>query len=476
MLILPLKFIREEDKKVVGMNLFNLAKLDHTGLSVVESAVAIPPHDLFQKVIHKYQKHFPVLGDQIDNIKRSIMELEVPASLKNFNLVEYSKEARALNVDINSLWGNLLGKWAKELISKIERGEKNLLDFTPQLVVFSSNFSALGSGFFDEDRGHVVIKVDNGKPGFKESEEIERLILAGNKKLFLPQVFFWVIEDGKMGAPGGIKIIKILPYTQSEPKTEKKNEQLSSEQIKRRPVIKTATKILLDYQGGNVDLNCDGVFLRLEKFDADFVNEKISKLAGIGDNPTVIFYPQFTEGQIQDLQFAKTFLFFRNKKKLDASVVLPQTFSKDEFLKIKTDFASVGIYSKGTLKIWKEFETVQDFLNLDDYLDAGFDGALINLDKIIQIVTGVDTEKFLIEPKIDRTSSVEKFFKELGFNKLVKNHKQVLIIGKSIQNEEILNFFIKSGVWGITLEKNVLEGLREHISFLEKLSVKKLNR
>ena len=28
------------------------------------------------------------------------------------------------------------------------------------------------------------------------------------------------------------------------------------------------------------------------------------------------------------------------------------------------------------------FNTVADFLNIDDYLDAGFDGAVIDLDKI----------------------------------------------------------------------------------------------
>ena len=58
MQILPLKFIREEDKKTVGTNLFNLAILNHIGLPVVESAVAIPPQDLFIKVVYKYQKHF----------------------------------------------------------------------------------------------------------------------------------------------------------------------------------------------------------------------------------------------------------------------------------------------------------------------------------------------------------------------------------------------------------------------------------
>ncbi|HLC87926.1 MAG TPA: hypothetical protein VJG66_02645 [Patescibacteria group bacterium] len=468
MLILPLKFIREEDKKAVGVNLFNLAKLNHTGVSVVESVVAVPPVEIFEKVLAKYRRNYHNLKDQIGNLNRSILELEVPENLNDFNLVSIPGN-KTLTINILKLWNNLLEKWANELISKIERGEVNLLEFTPQLIVFSSSFSATGSGFFDEDRGHVVINIDKGKPEFRESEEIENLILLGNRKLLLPQVFYWVIEEGK------IKIIKILPFTQSVSKKDTQSEVTSSE-VKKNPGLKTVTKIFLDYDGGVLnDLNCDGVFFKVDNVNVEAINEKISRILEIKSDMKMVLYPDFNDS-LKNLEFAKSFLFFRNKKKLDVSIVLPRTFSKDEFIKLKTDFASVGIYSKGSLKIWKEFSTVQDFLNSDDYLEAGFDGALIDLDKIVQTVTGVSPEIFLSEPKIDQISALEKFFKEVSFTKLIKNNKLILITGKSIQNEEILNYFIKSGAWGISFPKNIIEGFREHIGFLEKQAVKKLIR
>lgn len=476
MLILPLKFIREEDKKVIGANLFNLAKLNHNGFSVVECVVAVAPQETFKKVIEKYQKNFHNLKDQINNLNKSLMELQIPESLKRFDLGRFSESGKIINANIYALWQNLLQKWSSELISKIERGEKNILEFTPQMIVFSSNFPTLGIGFFDEDRGHVVIKVDKGKLEFKESEEIEKMILAGNKKLLLPQVYFWVIEDGK------IKIIKIAPFTQSVEKKEKEIMLVVPLQTGSSN-LKTATKIFLDYKDEVLsDLNSHGIILRVESINIDAIGAKISKLLNLRSDLKVIFYPGFGMDSIKNLEFAKIFLFFRNKqslvhgikKKLDASIVLPRTVSKDEYIKLKTDFASIGIYSKGSLKIWKEFGLVQDFLNLDDYLDAGFDGALIDLDKIVRLVTGVDAEVFLKEPKIDWISAVEKFFIELGFSKLAKNHKQVMVIGESVQNEELLNYFIKSGVWGIGFKKNILEALHEHISFIEKQTVKKL--
>lgn len=468
MLVLPLKFIREEDKKAVGINLFNLAKLNHTGVPVVESVVVVPPVEIFEKVISKYRRNFHNLKDQIGNLSRSIMELEIPENLSDFNRVS-NLGNKTFTINIFKLWNNLLEKWVNELISKIERGEDNLLGFTPQLIVFSSNFSATGSGFFDEDRGHVVINIDKGKLEFRESEEIENLIMLGNRKLLLPQVFYWVVEDGK------IKVIKILPFTQSVLKKEELGEVLAPG-LKRNPVVKTATKIFLDFNGEVLsDLNCDGIFLRIDNVNVDSIDEKIAGILKIKSDVKMILYPEFND-PLRNLEFARSFLFFRNKKKLDISIVLPQVFSKDEFASLKTDFASVGIYSKGSLKIWKEFSTVQDFLNADDYLDAGFDGALIDLDRIVQTVTGVSPEIFLSEPKIDQISALEKFFKVSGFSKLTKNNNLVLIRGKSIQNEEILNYFIRSGVWGISFPKNIIEGFRQHIAFLEKQAVKKLIR
>lgn len=473
MLILPLKFIREEDKKTVGMNLYHLAKLGHLGLPVIESVVAVPPVSLFQKAINKYLRHNLSIHDHLNNVKKELLNLPFPESLKNFELINSSPEKTKFSINTKKLWENLLQKWTDEIMSRIGRGEKDFFKLTPQLVIFSANFSVMGRGFFDEDRGHAVIKTDKGSLDFKSSSAIENLIIVGNKKLLLPQVYYWGIEDSK------IKIVKVMPFTQSihEDSNEKQEKIVSVEKNEDNKKIRTATKIFLDYRNEVLNsFNSDGAILNIEKLDTDSINSILEKISKFDSSTKIIFFPDFEVSLEKSLGYGKEFLFFRNKKKIDAQIVLPETFSVDEFLNLKREYAALGIYSKGTLKIWKQFNTVADFLNLDEYLDAGFDGVVIDLDKIAKIVCGVDGETILSNAKIDMITALEKFFKELGLSKIIKNSKPVLLKGKLSQNEELLNYFIKSGVWGIAFGQGMINPMKEHISFLEKQAVKKLSR
>lgn len=473
MQILPLKFIREEDKKSIGLNLYNLAKLNHLGLPVVESVIVIPPTDLFHKVLNKYLKHNFNINDHLNNIKTEFLNIPTPESLQNLEIINTENKAKA-NLDINKLWQNLLEKWVYEIMSKIERKEKNLFNLTPQLIIFSANFSAFGMGFFDEDREHAVIKISKGQLDFQTSSEIENLILLGNKKLLLPQVYHWGIEDGK------IKIVKVTPYTQSfqeTPKSPDTPEKIISIQNKSKSQIKTATKIILNYQNEILNsYNADGVLLNLNKIDNNIIDSQISKITQFDSQSKFIFSPDLDLTLEKSLEFAKSFLFFRNKKKLDTQIVLPQTFSVDEFLNLKREYASLGIYSKGSLKIWKKFNTVADFLNLDEYLDAGFDGAIIDLDKISKIICGLDGETIFKNSRKDNIQAIEKFFRKNDLSKIIKNHKSVLITGTLAKNEELLNYFINIGVWGIAFENSEINPFKEHINFLEKQTVKKLTR
>lgn len=461
MQILPLKFIHDDDKKEVGVNLFNLAKLNHLGLPVVESVIVVPSVELIENIIGKYSGLGHDLINHTGSLKQEILRLKTPETLRDFHKNYPLNNKNNFNLNIDSLWKNLLEKWLNELITKIERGEKDLR-FTPQQVVFSANFKATGTAYFDEERGHVVIQIDSGAADFKKSEEIENLVYESNKKLILPQVYHWVIEDE------GIKIIKLMPFTQSLPQ----KDVVSQTTVKlsgKKYSTKTATKLLLDYFGDVLsDLNSDAVMLRIKEPDIEKIAEQIDKILKFGDS-MIIFHPDFESTTEQNLKYAKAFLFFKNKKNLDCQIVLPKTFSVDEFLDLKRQFAGLGIYSKGSLKIWKQFSTASDFINVGEYIDAGFDGAVIDLDKAVELITGIDADLFLSEPHLDWVSSVEAFFKDLGFNKLVKTNKQVLITGKSINAEELLKYFIKSGVWGIACKQNAIDSQREHISFLEQL-------
>lgn len=472
MLILPLKFIREEDKKTIGLNLYNLAKLGHLGLPVVESVIVVAPIALFEKALHIFLRPHVNIKDHLKNLKAEILKISLPESLTTFNSLNYSKEKTKLIFDTKKLWENLLEKWSGEIISRIERDEKKILELTPQLIIFSANFTVFGKAFFDEDRGHAVIKTEKGKLNFQASQAIENMIIVGNKKLVFPQIYHWGIEDGK------IKIVKVTPFTQSLPdeKPVDSGEAVSAKPASQSRSVKTATKVLLDYKGEIInDFNEDGALLEIKKVDTESVNAMLRKILNFAPNAKIIFSPDFELNTASVLEYAKLFLFFKNKQKLECQIILPETFSKDEYLQLKRDYASLGLYSKGSLKLWKQFNTIADFLNLDDYLDAGFDGAVLDIDKISKLITGVDPEVIAREMKIDWVVAIEKFFKVMSLSKIIKNLKPVLIRGRLSQNEELLNYFIKTGIWGLALESQAANSLKEHISFLEKQTVRKLN-
>lgn len=470
MLILPLKFIREEDKKAVGINLYHLAKLGHSGLPVIESVVVIPSLGPFEKILNKYLKHNINIKNYLNNIKTELLNIPIPENLKEFEFINTSNKT-VTTVSVITLWQNLLEKWVYEIMSKIEREEKNLFSMTSQLVVVSANFTSFGKGFFDESRNHVVIKVEEGKINMQTSSEIENIILQGNKKLLIPQVYYWGVEDGK------IKIVKVTPFTQSlnEYESEKDKVIVSAQRNETNRTVKTATKIFLDYSGETlIQYNGDGAILNIRTLNQEKINDDVNKILKFDSTTKIIFNPGLELNYEQALEYAKVFLFFRNKKKLNCQIVFPEVFSVDEFMDLKRRFASLGIYSKGSLKIWKQFNTAADFINLGDYLNAGFDGALVNLDKISRIVSGVDGEIVLKEGRIDWLFAVEKFLKDMGLSKITKESKLVLIKGKLTQNEELLNYFIRSGVWGVIFDPGAAGNFREHIAFLEKQALRKI--
>lgn len=468
MIIIPLKYIREEDKKTIGTSLYNLAKLLHSGVPVIDSVVAIPPSILFEKILNKYLKYSPNIKDYLGNFREEFLNLKMPEGLKNFQMSAHTKKQSHLTINISRLWITLLQKWCNELISKIERGEKQFREFTPQLVIYPGEFKSQGKGYFDEDREHIVIKTEKGRLSNLDLQKIENIILQGNKKLLLPQVYDWVLDKDIL------KIIKVSPYTQSL--GEETLSQNGQPEVKpENPLLKTATKIFLDFRDEALTQpDCDGIFLRILNPHPDEITKTISSIEKFHKNIKFFFYPEFDAHSDNVLEFAKSLIFFRNKKKLDAQIVLPVTYSIDQFLNLKREYASFDIYSKGTLKIWKEFRNISDFLNVEDYLDAGFDGALINLDEIAKLVTGVSSEKILSQPKLDWIISIEKFLKELGLPKLTKNNKPILVAGKLLQSEELLNYLIKFGVWGLIFETNSISGIREHVRFLERQALGKL--
>ena len=101
-------------------------------------------------------------------------------------------------------------------------------------------------------------------------QKINKLVLEGNKKLLIPQIYqFLLIKNN-------LKLIKLSPFTQSIPLSNEKD--ITIPKPEQKKLIKSAVKLFLNLSSGYaVGENLDGILIEGENvlgFD-----EKVFKLA-----------------------------------------------------------------------------------------------------------------------------------------------------------------------------------------------------
>lgn len=407
MIILPIKSIREEDRPLVGSNLVNLAKLYQHNLGVANGIVVIPPEDFH---------HQPKPPN------------ELKIALKG-------------RINLKKLWMNLLKTWTTNL--------------SAQSLFFTNKISASGEAFYDHILRHTTIKTNLGQLVPEQIVLIEEIIKQGNQRLYLPQVYHF-IDDGQ------IRIIKLTPFTQFPQAQLMKDQQKENLFGIKSQVLpyRLAVKIFMDLSDGpfsSTDL--DGAIIKGEKIVGE--EKKIAKLletaARFPRAPIIYRLADITHVSQASLlrNEAEVLLFARNKKHLlNCQLAIPNVRSVEEFLQLKRELASLGIFRKGTLKMWLEFSVPENIINLEDYLIAGFDGTIINLDEMAVMLTGSNTQ----------ASSLLKFLED-GIRILNRAAVPVIFMGDLSFDDEVLNFVFDKGVWGIVITPSRAQGIHSQLGF-----------
>lgn len=474
MSILPIKSIREEDIFFVGANLVNLAKLYQNDLGEAQGIVITPPDFRLKTVLEHF--HFSqkeIFEQSLHLVKREIQKIEPPDKLE---------KALKGRVNLKKLWLSLLETWLSEIRSRIWRegfypGLTN--DLSAQPVFFTNKITAAGEAYFDFVLKHASIKINFGQLAPEQIAQIEEIVQKGNQKLYLPQVYHW-INDGK------IRIVKVAPFTQfPQPQSDFIGSRLNQGQqeesflnLKSSQLpLGLAVKIFLDLSQGYPRVtSLDGVIIKGEKITGK--ERKIAKLAETAANfPKIpVIYrladinensqPRGTLRLIQQESLlkgeAEVFLFARNKKRLlNCQLAVPFVRSVGEFLQLKRDLASLSLSRKGTLKMWLELMVPENIINLEDYLVAGFDGAIINLDEMAAMLGGFDPQ----------AKSLLKFLED-GIRILNRASVPIIFSGELALNDEVLNFLFDKGIWGVVVELSFAHGIHEQLEFAQKLHLK----
>lgn len=421
-----LAYIRDDDEGVVGKQITNLAKLKRLGFPVVRGMVVLPP---------KLTKYLQTQED--------FLNLKIPDQLK-----KYEKE----KLDVKSIWKNLTQQWFLEFSSKKSR------NLTPKLssqVVFEGvRFRDFGQAFASPYTNSVEIQLGGGELSEKLRGEIAALVTKADRKLVFNHVYHWVNDRG-------VKLIKVLPHTPVEPTVLKVQEAFVAGNTPPKRFNRTYTKCFYDLSADMVsDSEADGVIVSSAALVGG-IDEKIWRLIEVcSSHPNVPVI--FIVNQAAVLEDAQIFLFLRNKKQfLNLNLCLPAVSSSEEMAAIKRELASLQISRKGSLKLWLSVGVLENLINIDDYLEVGIDGLIINLDELSNCLGEADDK--------DLKKTASSMCKLLGahIDKLNKAKVLQLYVGNILYSDELIRFLVEKKVYGMIVNTSAQHGVREYLMAVE---------
>ncbi len=473
---LPIKLITDTDEPLFGANLFHLGKLSRLGFPVVVGvAVAAPEIVLATVLKHIQLKDEELFEQKLTIVKADLHKIKIPEELeklfknedeafllRNGKLLFFSGQ---LYTSKKIVWEKLLDVWLQELRAGFwQNGFSGEITryLTPQAVFFTGKQFVFAEAFFDPGLEDVVIRCEK-KLEPSVAQKIDQLVLDANKKLLLPQNYNFLVSKKN------VQIISVSPFTQSLPASQLP--QVIMSKAGQEKVIGSAVKLFLNMSSGfALATRLDGVLIEGEKIKN--FDEAVFKLleASLSLPSCPVIYelpnvPYLTHQKAILDEAARIFLFVRNKKSVtNIEIAVPATRSVDELLQIKRELAAREITRKGSLKIWWEAGTPENLINLENYLEAGMDGVILNLDVLHQLLEGYKSK----EENSKQTQALTKFT-EPALKILHKAKIPVLAKGEMALGTDMLNWLLKSGVWGVVANSALeAENLPEYLAWTEK--------
>lgn len=482
MIILPIKHLNEQDQPIFGASLFNLAQLERNNFPVWPGLAISPPEIILETVLKYLETSKSQIFEQnLEIIKKDLVSLPEPVELltdlgkhKNFYLNGEIIKNKKL------LWLKLLNIWLEEIKNKfLTFGFSPKITDLKALATFfiDDKFISL-QAYYEPGLDEVIIK-SRGEITPEILQKIDQLVLEGNKKLLIPQNYLFLEIKNQ------IKLVKISPYTQNIPLS--KEEDLIVPKAEQKKLIKSAIKLFLNLSSGFVvSQNLDGVLIEGENILG--FDERVFKLAESAltfyNKPVIFKLPDIESdkeirGTLRLLnqksllkEAVEAFFFVRIKKNLfNLELAIPFLRSSNELMEIKKELLSMGLSRKGSLKFWMEFKIPENFINLEKYLEVGFDGAILDLDFLQKSLGGYEIEEGEFYKK--QVQTLIKFL-EPAFKTFHQNKIPVLVKGGLNLYPDVLEFLVEKGVWGVVVNTALeADSAPEHLSWVEKRMVMK---
>ncbi len=497
--ILPIKFLREDDATIFGKLNVALATLQRVSLPVAHGIVVSPPNLKLKVTMEHYDFGTNEIFEQsLSFVKKEINSIPVPEILEK-EVGKFKKfffNGEQIN-GVKNLWLSLLNTWLEQIKQRLWRDGfyKGITEgLEPQVVIFVKKVEGFGAGYFDTIQDDTVINVRMGKIHPNDLKKLDELIRDANKKLFIPHEYEWVVD-------GGVKLTKVLPFTPlpvipAKAGIHTNNYLWIPYQVRDDKGTKdnkktSAIRVFLDVSKGLVvEGDVDGIYIASEKiFDLnkprdsfeDLVFKLVETAATFPNSPILFKFADKSEGMGKvrgtlRLLHQKSLFdpmidaldFVRNKKGyINVHPVVPFVRGVSEFLQIKRDLAVKKFGRKNSLKLWMEIAVPENIVNLEDYLIAGLDGVVLNLDELISHFSGFDLEHEELTFYKKEVSGLLKFLED-GIKLLHKSNIPFITYGSLNLYPEVLEFLVERGVYGIVIERYEAQSAHELLHQAEK--------
>lgn len=493
--ILPIKSLTDEDSFIFGKLNVALGNLARSGVDVAKGIVITPPELKLKTTLESFDFATREIFEQsLTLVKKELKSMQVPEILikETKNHDNFLVDTKILK-GVKNLWVYILEKWIDQIKQRLwNRGFYNGItsDLDPQVVIFTNKLSSIGYGHFDGLASDTVINILDGKLHPKDLQSLDNLIKTCDKKLFISHQYQWIYDKG-------VKITKVLPYI-LQPKKETIFNGIKKD-ISRVDNDKECTvKVFADLSTGFIESKkINGIYISSEKiFDPDKQRESFDNLA-LKIVESALFYPQLpilvklpdeSEGLpagrqgmgkvrgVLRLLHQKSLLspvldvldFARHTKGLaNIHIVIPFVRGVDELLQIKRELSVKKLMRKYSLKQWLEISNPENIVNLEDYLLAGIDGVVFNIDELMAHFNGFDYMEDELSFYKTQVKGLLKFVED-SLKLLNKSKVPFLLSGSINSYPGILEFFISKGVFGIVVEKYEVPSIKDFIYQLEK--------
>ncbi|MBI2597055.1 hypothetical protein HYW41_02775 [Candidatus Daviesbacteria bacterium] len=493
--ILPIKSLTDQDSLIFGQLSVALGKLARADFPVGNGIVVSAPEFKLKTILEHFNfDKKEVFEQSLSLVKKELASIPVPEILqeetghhKKFFL---NKEVFKSTKD---LWQKLLNVWLEEVKTRIWQDgfypgiTQNL---SSQVVIFIKKIESQGVVFFDPLQWDSVINIKFGKLHPNDLKKLDNIVRLANKKLFIPHEYEWTYDHG-------IKLVGLKPYTPVTPAYSSQTRFVPGRQtgtVKPRSTV----KVFLDLSSGMViEKDVDGIYIDSGKIlDLDKPRDSFDHLIFRIVEASLAFHPSPILVKLSDksegmgkirgalrLIHQKSLLnplidaldFVRHKKGLmNVHIGIPFIRNVSELIKIKRELAVKKLMRKNSLQIWMEASLPENILNLEDYLTAGLDGIILNLDELISYLNGFDNTQQELTSYKNEVKGLLKFLED-SLKLLHKSKIPFIALGSLNLYPEVLEYLIEKGVYGLILEKYETQGVHELLHQAEKRLILRSN-